>query len=141
LSGEPTHARRPLVLVVEDDELSQNYVATALQSDFETALASSASEARQQLAAHSADVAVILMDLSLKGDESGLMLTRWLRADSPWKDVPVIATTAYALPEHQRAALAAGCTVHLPKPFSRVELLAAVWKALRGTRSITAPSK
>ena len=141
MSGEPVRARKPLVLVVEDDEPSQNYVATVLRRDFDIALASSAAEARKQLAAYSADVAVILMDLSLKGDESGLMLTRWLRADSPWKDVPVIATTAYALPEHQRAALEAGCTAHLAKPFSREDVLAAVWKALRGTRSVTAAPK
>lgn len=38
-----------------------------------------------------------LMDLSLKGDEDGLMLARWMRPEPHWRDVSIIATTAHAM--------------------------------------------
>jgi CheY-like chemotaxis protein len=129
LSGADTEeGRKPLVLVVEDDDLTLPYVARVLGRDFDTLLAASGAEARAQLAAHP-DVEVVLMDLSLKGDEDGLELTRWLRADSRWKNVPIIATTAHALAEDRRAALAAGCSAYLAKPISPGELVAAVRRA------------
>jgi len=120
--------KKPLLLVVEDDALSLRYVATILKSQFDVLGVDTGAEARCQLVSHP-EISVILMDLSLKGDEDGLTLTRWLREQEPWKRVPIIATTAYALAEDQRNVMAAGCTTFLAKPFSRRELLAAIAEA------------
>lgn len=66
------------------------------------------------------------MDLSLRGSEDGVALTRFLRLHDPWKQVPVIAVTAHALPEDRKSALAAGCDAYLTKPFDRSELLSMI---------------
>lgn len=48
-------------------------------------------EAKKQLTQQ--DVDLILLDLSLEGDEDGLALVRYLRATDRWRDLPVIAIT------------------------------------------------
>jgi len=129
------HETKPLVLVVEDDDLSREYVATILRNHFDTLLAANGGQARAHFAKHPGKIAVILMDLSLASDEDGFMLCRWLRADPRWKNVPIIATTAFAQPEDQRNAMAAGYTAYLAKPFSRAALLRVIGQALDGAPS------
>lgn len=116
----------PVVLVVEDDALTQVYMRRVLRDRFEVRVASSAAEARQQLAAEPARTRAILMDLSLRGEEDGLELTRALRREPHWKDVPIIATTAHAFAEDERNSMDAGCSAYLAKPIEPAELLATI---------------
>ena len=53
----------------------------------------------------------------------GLGATRLLRADEQLKAVPIIAASASASAEHQRASLAAGANAFLPKPIDVQHLL------------------
>jgi CheY-like chemotaxis protein/anti-sigma regulatory factor (Ser/Thr protein kinase) len=117
----PRARERATVLLVEDDPPTQAFMKQMLAPKFEVVCAATGEEARAQLAAH--DVQMVLMDLSLRGPEDGLMLTRWLRQQARWEAVPVIATTAHALPEDRRKALAAGCDAYLAKPFHPSALL------------------
>jgi PAS domain S-box-containing protein len=139
--GEPTNGAKRTVLLVEDDELSQRYAATVLGRRFTVLVAATAAEARQRLAEHSHDMALLLLDLSLSGAEDGLMLARSLRADPRWASVPIIATTAHGLPEDRRNALQAGCTAYLAKPFSPAELLDAVRAVLQPGRRASSTTK
>ena len=66
------------------------------------------------------------MDISLNGTEGGLRLTKSLREEDSWTDVPIFATMARALPEEDRKALAAGCNGYLVKPFRPKGVLAKV---------------
>lgn len=134
-SAEPQSARpetmvaaapapdKPFVLVVEDDPDTQALMKTMLGRGYDVRAAASAEEAWRELEAHPRENTVILMDLSLKGCEDGVNLTRALRKQERWKDVPIIATTAHALPEDRQRAMAAGCNGYLAKPFGREELL------------------
>jgi PAS domain S-box-containing protein len=126
--------KKPIVLLVEDDELTQTLVATILRRDFDTLVAATGAEARAHLEAHGGEITVVLMDLSLKGAEDGLMLTRSMRRDPRWESLPVIATTAHALPEDRQRALEAGCTAFLAKPITRQDLYAAI-RSVSGRRS------
>ena len=139
--GEPTNGTKRTVLLVEDDELSQRYAATVLGRRFDVRVAATASEARERLAEHSHDMALVLLDLSLGGPEDGLMLARSLRSDQRWVSVPIIATTAHGLPEDRRNALQAGCTSYLAKPFSPAELLEAVRAVLQPGRRAPGSSR
>ena len=121
---------RPTVLVVEDDTETQGYMKALLGRRYDVLVAASADEARHHLAEGGDKIRIILMDLSLKGDEDGLMLTRSLRQHPHWKEVAVIATTAHAFLEDQNRALAAGCDAFLAKPFGRDELFATMEKLL-----------
>jgi len=65
---------------------------------------------------------LILLDLSLVGDEDGLDLVRWMKKTEKWKDTPVIATTAHAFTTDRDNCMNAGCNDYLSKPISRAEL-------------------
>ena len=58
---------------------------------------------------------LILMDVQLPGMD-GLELTRRLRADPAFRDVIIVALTAYAMKGDEENARAAGCDGHISKP-------------------------
>lgn len=58
---------------------------------------------------------LILMDLQLP-QMDGLELTRRLKADPRYRDVVILALTAYAMKGDQERALAAGCDGYMAKP-------------------------
>jgi len=71
------------------------------------------------------------MDISLKGEEDGLQITRFLRSQARFRATPIIAVTAHASVEHQRTALEAGCDAVLTKPVKRSQILSALAQARR----------
>ncbi len=74
--------------------------------------------------------ALILLDLQLPGMD-GFTLARQLKADPETKGIPILAVSAYAMPEHQARALAAGCDGYLPKPVNIRDLTETVAHMLR----------
>lgn len=122
----PEAPRKPLVLVVEDDLDTQTYMRAVLSSRYRVAVASSAEEARRRIAEAGGEVAIVLLDLSLRGEEDGISLAVELRADARYRTLPIVATTAHAFPEDERNALAAGCDAYLAKPIEVSTLLAKV---------------
>ena len=58
---------------------------------------------------------LILMDVQLPGMD-GLELARRIRADTTYKNVRIVALTAYAMKGDEEKALAAGCDGYLSKP-------------------------
>jgi CheY-like chemotaxis protein len=133
-SPEPIHEQdraktpRQTILVVEDDEQSQNYMRIILSKSFAVHLAATAGEARQILENHPVDL--ILMDLSLRGPTDGIMLTREIRQDRRRADLPIIALTAHAFPRDQQRSLDAGCDAYMAKPFRFEQLMNLIRKYL-----------
>jgi PAS domain S-box-containing protein len=121
-------ARKPLVLVVEDNIGSQILMKHFLKDHCETCFATSVQEARKLLESQS--VALMLVDLSLEGDEDGLDLVRFCRSTEKWKDIPIIATTAHAFTQDRDNCLAAGCNDYLAKPIMRDGLLTVIHQYL-----------
>jgi CheY-like chemotaxis protein len=117
---DPSSSKRMTILIVEDDPHSQLYFTKLLSGLYDTAVAESAAEAWDQL--HDRKFDLVLMDISLKGDEDGLSLTRRLRAEDGYGMLPIVAVTAYAFPDDRKRALEAGCTDYLPKPVSSNDL-------------------
>jgi len=117
---DPASSERITILIVEDDPHSQLYFTKLLSGMYDTAVASSAREAWDLL--HERHFSLVLMDISLKGDEDGLSLTRRLRTEEAFTRLPIVAVTAYAFPDDKRRALEAGCTDYLPKPVSSNDL-------------------
>ncbi len=112
--------RRQKILIVEDDRHSQLYFTKLLSSLYDTAVAESAAEAWDLL--HEERFDLVLMDISLKGDEDGLSLTHRLRGENGFEKLPIVAVTAYAFPDDRKRALEAGCTDYLSKPVSSNDL-------------------
>jgi len=121
--------RLPL-LVVEDDPDTQAFMKALLGRHYDVATAASEEEFWSVLA--TLTPCLILMDVSLKGSQDGLTLTRQFRADVKWNAVPVVALTAHATTEDRERALDAGCALYVSKPVDRRRLLELI-------RSLLAP--
>jgi PAS domain S-box-containing protein len=106
---------RHTLLVVEDDHETQKFLQLILTSSFDLHFADSADEAWITL--HEVPIDLVLMDISLRGDEDGLQLTGRIRGDAELQHLPVIAVTAHAFADDRRRSLEAGCNEYLPKPF------------------------
>jgi len=122
----------PRLLLVEDDPDTQTMMRLMLHNVFDLRVASNGDAVRSTIAEESA-IEGVLMDISLKGGEDGLQLTRFLRSQARFRAVPIIAVTAHASVEDQRMALEAGCDAVLTKPVKRAQILSALAHARRMT--------
>jgi CheY-like chemotaxis protein len=75
---------------------------------------------------------LILMDIQLPGID-GLELTRQLRADPSFRDVTILAVTAYAMKSDERRARDAGCDGYIAKPIDTRSLPDLVRAYLNGS--------
>ena len=126
--------KRPSLLVVEDDPDTQAFMKALLGRSYEVATAASEEEFWAVL--EHLTPCIILMDVSLKGSQDGLTLTRRFRADPRWNAIPVVALTAHATTEDRERALAAGCAVYVSKPVDRRRLLELIRSLIADTAPI-----
>lgn len=112
---------KPKVLVVEDDFATQQFMKFLLRNKYDVVFAASSEEVDQVLA-DNLDIAAILMDVSLRGSEDGLMITERLRQTDQWATVPIIAVTAHAFPSDQKLAMESGCNEYISKPIDQAKL-------------------
>jgi PAS domain S-box-containing protein len=120
---------KPLVYAVEDDEDSQVYISTVLSGKYNIELASTDKELFTMLETQLPEI--ILMDISLRGSRDGLEITRELKADKRYSEIPVIAVTAHAFQSDRINAMEAGCAGFLSKPYSPGELFKLISAALK----------
>lgn len=66
---------------------------------------------------------LILMDINLPGDMSGLDAVGYLKQHPQFAAIPIVAVTANAMYGDRERYLSAGCDGYLAKPISKVELL------------------
>ncbi len=112
---------KPLVLAVEDDPMTVEYLALILNPEYEIISADSAPKAKRSIRQRAPDI--ILMDISLKGKKTGIDLTRELRASEDFKSIPIVALTAHAFPADRDLCMEAGCSYFIAKPMSKSHLL------------------
>lgn len=105
------------VLVVDDHGLTREMVRSILRGiGFNKIIqAESGTEALQRLEDHPVDL--ILCDWNMPGG-SGLELLRALRSNPKYKDIPFLMLTAEAYRENIVAAVKAGVTDYVAKPFT-----------------------
>ena len=65
---------------------------------------------------------IVLLDIGLPGID-GVEATRLLKADVRTRETPVVAVTAYAMPDDERRMRDAGCDAFLTKPLKLQELV------------------
>jgi two-component system cell cycle response regulator DivK len=107
------------ILVVEDNPKNLKLIKAVLEfSGFEVIEALSGEEGVRLAGEASPDL--ILMDLQLPGIDGSEALRRLRTSDRP--SVPVVAVTAFAMPEDRARALHDGFDAYLEKPL-RVRLL------------------
>ena len=125
------------ILVADDSATIRKMVRASLQALGTSTFAEAASglEAIEQLAL--GPIALMVLDLNMP-DMHGLEVLKFLRAHQAFRHVPVIVLTTRGDEPSRAAALAAGASLYLTKPFAP-QALAAHARELLGERCVVAP--
>lgn len=120
LPGSATRCRGRKILVVEDDEVSQDFMVELLrQAGAQVAVANTGLAVLDILRREPVDM--ILMDCQLPLMD-GYEVTRCIRENARWQGLPIIALTANVMNSDRNRALASGMNEHVGKPL-RVDTL------------------
>jgi len=120
------------ILIVDDSPIMRQMVKTSLRNlnEVNCSEAGSGLEAIEQLAL--ARVALIILDLNMP-DMHGLDVLRFVRGQTAYRDIPIIVLTTRGDESSREAALLAGATIYLTKPFAPQLLAARVEELLLTT--------
>lgn len=102
------------MLVIEDDELTQNIYSRIFKSDFEIDFAESSEKYHQDLSEKIYDIVII--DISLKGSKNGIELISEFKKNPIFNSIPLLCITAHAFNADKVKAIDAGTDVFLVKP-------------------------
>ena len=117
------------ILVVEDNPLNMKLFADLLSTQGYNVLQALTGQAGLTMAQeHHPDL--IVMDVQLPGNLSGLDVTRSLKGDDRYKSIPVIAVTAFAMKGDETKVVDAGCDGYITKPISIARFLASITEFL-----------
>ena len=120
--------RRGTILVVEDHPLNRELVGDLLEAaGYTVCQAADGRGLSERVQAERPDL--ILLDLQLPGVD-GFTLARQLTADPATRRIPLLAMSAYAGPEEEAQAMAAGCVGFLAKPLNTRALVQTVSRLL-----------
>ncbi len=117
-----TRSRRPRrrILVIDDNHDAADTLREVLEFwGYEVSVAYDGRHAVADARRFRPDI--VLCDIGLPG-MNGFEIARALRNDEDLRSAPLVALTAYSLPEHATAAMEAGFDWHLPKPADLHEL-------------------
>jgi PAS domain S-box-containing protein len=114
------------LLVVEDNEINQEVARELLSSEGAyVEVASDGREGVQRVLASDAHFDAVLMDIQMPVMD-GYEATKLIRQHPDMQRLPIIATTANAMPSDREASRAAGMNDHVAKPIDIDELVAAI---------------
>jgi CheY-like chemotaxis protein len=113
-----------LILIVEDNEKNLKLVRDFLQVKGYRTLEAGTAELGIELARRHTPQ-LILMDIQLPGMD-GVAALGQLKADPSTAQIPIIALTAFAMPDDRQRFYAAGFDGYLVKPINIRELLEVV---------------
>lgn len=125
-SSAPATTRQPAptILLVEDNETNINVFRDyLLMRDYRLDVARSGLEALACLPEVQPDL--ILMDIQMP-EMDGLEVTRRIRNNPPFADIPIIALTALAMPGDRERCIAAGMSDYISKPVNLRRLVQAI---------------
>ena len=107
---------QPVILVVEENDDNRQLVHKVLGSrGYNIVGVVDGQEALRKLANLNPDL--ILMDINLPGMD-GYEVTRRIRQQEKFADLPIVALTAHAMAGDEEKSLAAGCDAYITKPIN-----------------------
>jgi chemosensory pili system protein ChpA (sensor histidine kinase/response regulator) len=111
----------PTVMVVDDSVTVRKVTQRLLQREgYQVMLAKDGLDALRQLQDVTPDV--LLLDIEMPRMD-GFDLTRNLRADERWREMPIVMITSRTADKHRNHAIGLGVDVFLGKPYDEAELL------------------
>ena len=111
--------RKLNILVVEDDQTSQDLISILIEKISKKTIKVSSGLEAIEVCRSNNDIDLILMDIQMPG-LNGYDATQQIREFN--KDVIIIAQTAYALAGDEEKAINSGCNDYLSKPVDKKEL-------------------
>jgi CheY-like chemotaxis protein len=131
-AGPARGSERPTVLVVDDKTDHREIIVAALEgAGYRMLEAGDADSALALLRQESPNL--VFLDLELRGSSlDGVQVLAALKRESP--TLPVVAYTAWGIPEWREKARAAGCDDYLVKPVDLAEVRAIARNYLGPTR-------
>ncbi len=122
ISRQPkTEDGLPSVLFVENDIPTIGIIKLFLSEVCNVDYATSGEKALEVV--KNKNYSAVLMDIDLGMGIDGVETTKLIRKIPSYKDVPIIAVTAYAMTGDKEKFLAAGCSHYLAKPFPKSKLV------------------
>ena len=105
---------KPKILIIEDEAENQKYLQLILKNEFVTEVCDSAKSFLEKIRTNKFDA--VLMDISLKGGESGIDLLKQLKKSSLNKNIPAVCLSAHLYGEELVNTKLAGIDAYLMKP-------------------------
>jgi DNA-binding response OmpR family regulator len=127
---ESNQEKRPVALIVEDDDQIATLLTFMLERAGFEALAARDGRAAQKIVETAAPPAIALLDIMLPYID-GFELVAMMRKKEEWKDVPIIMLTAKSQERDIVRALDAGASDYIVKPFKPEELKARIKRLVR----------
>ncbi|PWU21906.1 MAG: hypothetical protein C5B50_00505 [Verrucomicrobia bacterium] len=110
---------RPTILIADDEPDMLRFLKTELSQDYNVLEAVDGAQAVSKASQFQPDI--ILLDMMMP-EKDGLQACREIRAHTPTHSIPIVLLTARADEETKLAALSAGASDFLTKPFSTTEV-------------------
>lgn len=111
----------PLILIVEDNEMSSNLTKAYLRGKYIVDTAENAVEALKLISQR--NYSLVLLDINLGSGMNGVDLLKEIRNNINYLDIPIIAMTGYAFNSDKANFLHHGFNSYIAKPFSKHQLL------------------
>lgn len=129
--AKPDEGRKlPNLLVIEDDADTRQFMKITLRKHYNVFTAEGVGDATEIVMNN--DVQIVIADVSLGGEESGLDFVSDIRKIPRYSKIPVIAVTAHAFASDRDRCLAAGCNRYFSKPVDHAVLLRTMEELLAG---------
>lgn len=119
---------KPLVLLVEDNEVNMQLTVAYLNNEFTVDWAVDGPSALEK--ARTKNYVAILMDINLGPGMDGLQAAQSIRKMKDFENIPIIALTGYTLFGDKERLIKGGCTNYLAKPFSKEDILKVLKESL-----------
>lgn len=131
-AGATPATHRKCVLIVEDNPLNMKlFSAMIVAQGYDVVQAVNGSDGLDLAQRVHPDL--IIMDIQLPG-MSGLEITHTLKTADATRDIPIIATTAFALRGDKEKILASGCDEFMAKPIAITQFLELIDDFMAGVR-------
>ena len=111
----------PKLLYVDDDQMSLDIVKAFTTGKYNVEFAHTGKEGIEKAENNIYDA--ILMDINLGTEMNGIEATKIIHEIPGYKEIPIVAITAFAMVGDKEEFYANGCTFYLSKPFEKNELL------------------
>lgn len=108
------------ILLIEDDAINANVIQRFLKKDFVVDIGLNAVKGIELAKAN--DYCLVLLDINLGRGMSGVEVLHEIRLMEKFRNVPVIASTAYTMKGDKEKLLAEGFDDYISKPYTMDEI-------------------